>query len=502
MRLSLRLAVSAALAIVAGFAVPLPEGARSDLVGAQSASAIQTSPTLADPMVNNVAARQRLAPESREEIRLSFAPIVKRVAPAVVNVYATSRAEVRSPFDDDPFFRHFFGEGGPFGAPRQRERSSLGSGVIVDKVGIVVTNDHVVSDANEVKVALADGREYQAEILLRDERADLAVLRLQGGDGEFPILNLADSDDTEVGDLVLAVGDPFGVGQTVTSGIVSAVARTNVGVGESSFFIQTDAAINPGNSGGALVDVDGALVGINTAIYSRTGGSIGIGFAIPSNMVKIVVAQALAGSTSVTRPWIGISCQEVTPEIAASLGIATPHGALVMQVDDGSPAAAAGLRAGDLIVKAGDRDIGDPAAFDYRLAVAGIGNAMPLTVWRDGATLVVNVIPEAMPGLDEIGAVLVRGRSPLAGASVADLSATIADRFGIRAAGHGAVVVDVVPRSPAARLGLKPGDIVRALQGVSVSSASELAEIAGVGDRMWRITVDRGGRVSSLIVGG
>jgi S1-C subfamily serine protease len=245
---------------------------------------------------------------------------VKRVAPAVVNVYATARIQARSPFEGDPFFERFFGGG----APRERERSSLGSGVIVDPHGLIITNNHVISGASEVKVALADGREYQAEILLRDEPTDLAALKIQNGDEEFPALGFGDSDNLEVGDLVLAVGNPFGVGQTVTSGIVSAVSRTNLGINDSGFFIQTDAAINPGNSGGALVDMEGAVVGINTAIYSRSGGSIGIGFAVPSNMVRQIATQALAGSTSVVRPWIGVAAQEVTPEIAASLGLSAP----------------------------------------------------------------------------------------------------------------------------------------------------------------------------------
>ena len=229
---------------------------------------------------------------------------------------------------------------------------------------------------------------------------------------------------------MLAVGNPFGVGQTVTSGIVSAVARTNLGINDSGFFIQTDAAINPGNSGGALVDIDGALVGINTAIFSRSGGSIGIGFAIPSDMVRTVVAQAVAGSTAVARAWIGVVCQDVTPDIAASLGVASPRGALVAHVDENSPGGKAGLKVGDLIVKAGDRDVGDAAAFDYRLAVAGIGNPVALQVWRDGVTLPLSVVAGGgAASSNEADLTLIGGRSPLTGAVVADLSASLADRM-------------------------------------------------------------------------
>ena len=441
-------------------------------------------------------------PDSREAIRLSFAPIVKRVAPAVVNVYATSRVQVRSPFEGDPFFERFFGDGLFGGGPRERERSSLGSGVIVDPTGVVVTNDHVVGEATEVKVAISDGREYQAKILLKDERTDLAILKIDNGDEAFPVLGFGNSDALEVGDLVLAVGNPFGVGQTVTSGIVSAVARTNLGINDSGFFIQTDAAINPGNSGGALVDVDGALVGINTAIYSRSGGSIGIGFAIPADMVRSVVAQAVAGSSTVARAWIGVVSQDVTPDIASSLGIASPRGALVARVDKDSPGEKAGLKAGDLILKAGDRDIGDAAAFDYRLAVTGIGNSVALQVWRDGVTIPVSVTPEAEPELNEADLTLIGGRGPLTGAVVADLSASLADRMRIRGAESGAVIVDVEPMSPAARMGFQAGDVLLSVQGEDVASAKQLAELAEAGGRVWRISFNRGGRVSSIVIGG
>jgi S1-C subfamily serine protease len=259
---------------------------------------------------------------------------------------------------------------------------------------LVVTNNHVIAEASEVKIALADGREFQAEVLLRDERTDLAVLKIRDGEEPFPSLAFGDSDELEVGDLVLAVGNPFGVGQTVTSGIVSAVARTNLGISDSGSFIQTDAAINPGNSGGALVDMNGAVIGINTAIFSRSGGSIGIGFAIPSNMVRVVAAMALSGSKTVVRPWIGARTQEVTADIAASLGLTAPNGALVIQVDPDSPGEKAGLRVGDLIQRAGGRDVGDPAALEYRLAVVGVGTAVELECWRDGQAVKLSVVPE------------------------------------------------------------------------------------------------------------
>ena len=219
------------------------------------------------------------------------------MAPAVVNVYAARVIENRNPFMNDPLFRRFFGT-----MPREQVMRSLGSGVIVDPSGLVVTNYHVIEGASEVKVALSDKREFDAEIVLKDEHSDLTILRLKDANEKFPVLDFANSDDLQVGDVVLAIGDPFGVGQTVTHGIVSALARTQVGISDYQFFIQTDAAINPGNSGGALVDLNGRLVGINTAIYSRSGGSQGIGFAIPANMVRVVVSSAKGGSAAVKRP--------------------------------------------------------------------------------------------------------------------------------------------------------------------------------------------------------
>src|SRR5579883_693872 len=266
------------------------------------------------------------APSSVGEIRLSFAPVAKRVAPSVVNVYAARVVENRFPMFDDPIFRRFFG-----GSPREQVQRSLGSGVIVDPSGLVVTNFHVIENADQVRVSLADKREFEADIVLKDQHSDLAVLRLKDARERFAAIELGDSDALQVGDLVLAIGNPFGVGQTVTHGIVSAVARTQVGITDYQFFIQTDAAINPGNSGGALIDMTGRLVGINTAIYSPSGGSNGIGFAIPSNMVRVVVTSALHGGR-VRLPWVGANFQALTSDIAETLGTTDLRGALVADV--------------------------------------------------------------------------------------------------------------------------------------------------------------------------
>jgi Do/DeqQ family serine protease len=439
-------------------------------------------------------------PQTGEEVALSFAPVVQRAAPAVVNVYATQRVARRSLFEDDPFFRHFF-DRTPFGMPRERLRSSLGSGVIVDPQGWVVTNDHVIRNATEVRVALADGREYEATVLLRDESTDLAVLRIEDADGTFPMVGFADSDELQVGDLVLAIGNPFGVGQTVTSGIVSALARTQVGITDLSFFIQTDAAINPGNSGGPLVDMNGHIVGINTAIFTRTGGSMGMGFAIPSNMVQTVVAQAMTGRTEVERPWLGAAFQEVTTEIARSIGLDRPRGALIVRIDPESPAERAGLRVGDLVLAVEDRKVADPQALEYRLTLLGPGQRSTLQVLRRGERISIDVRLEQPP---EVTAErhLVRGRSPLTGAFVASLSPALAGRLGLPPDQTGVAVIEVGEGSPAARFGLRPGDVVVEVQGMRVRTPQELQELAEVPQRRWHIAIDRNGRIANLVVGG
>src|SRR4030081_3214701 len=323
--------------------------------------------------------QDRRVPASAAELRLSYAPIVQRVQPAVVNVYAAKVIQTRNPLLDDPIFRRFFGVPGQ--QPEQMQRS-LGSGVMVDQSGLVVTNNHVIEGADQMKVSLSDKREFEAELVLKDTRSDLAVLRLKTQGERFAAIEFSDSDALQVGDVVLAIGNPFAVGQTVTHGIVSAVARTQVGITDYQFFIQTDAAINPGNSGGALVDLAGRIVGINTAIFSRSGGSQGIGFAIPANMVKVVVASARSGGSTVKRPWLGARLQAVTPEIAESLGLKRPAGALIATVTSASPAGRGGLKTSDLIVAIDGQPVEDPNAFEYRFATKAIGGSVRLGVVR------------------------------------------------------------------------------------------------------------------------
>lgn len=448
-------------------------------------------------------AQQRVVPESPVAIKQSFAPVVKRAAPAVVNVYVQHTVQqIVSPFGDDPFFGQLFGE--RFGVPRERIQNSLGSGVLVDQSGLVVTNNHVIQGSGEaeITVALSDGREFPAKIVLKDEHTDLAVLRLDAKGAQFPVIQFADSDSLEVGDLVLAIGDPFGVGQTVTSGIVSALARTQVGISDYQFFIQTDAAINPGNSGGALVDMDGKLAGINTAIFSRSGGSHGIGFAIPSNMVRLVVQSALKGGT-VQRPWLGATLQPVTPDIADSLGLATPSGALVAKVATKGPAAKAGLVAGDVVVGVDDKEVKDPQAFEYRFITKGIGGSAELTLLRKGQklkTTIALLAPVEDPPRDARD---LTGRHPLSGCKVANLSPAVAQELGIDDdTRQGVVVIDVKDQTPAARLGVKRGDIVVSLNNEKVSSVAQLAAALDLSGDRWRLSVERDGKLFNLAISG
>ena len=359
-------------------------------------------------------------------MKLSFAPAVQRAAPAVVNVYAAKVVENRNPFADDPIFRRFFGVPG---MQREQVQRSLGSGVIVDAGGFVVTNNHVVEGATEVKVALSDKREFEADIVLKDSRTDLAVLKLKNARDSFPALDLGNSDELQIGDLVLAIGNPFAVGQTVTHGIVSALARTQVGITDYQFFIQTDAAINPGNSGGALVDLNGRLVGINTAIYSRSGGSQGIGFAIPVNMVRVVIASAKSGGTVVKRPWLGAKLQAVTPEIAESLNLKRPAGALVASLASGSPAARAGIKTGDLIVAIDGLAVDDPDAFGYRFATKPLNGNAQVGLVRDGKEMRVSIALSAAPENPPRDPVKPRSRSPFLGSTVVNLSPAVAEEL-------------------------------------------------------------------------
>ena len=429
-------------------------------------------------------AAERALPRSAAELQLSYAPLVEDVSPSVVNIY-TRRVVARSarPFFSDPFFERFFGDMFP-GVPRERVERSLGSGVIVSPDGVIVTNHHVVEDSDEIIVALTDRREFEAELVGGDEATDLAVLRIDAGGESLPALELGDSDSVAVGDIVLAIGNPFGVGQTVTSGIVSAQARTGP---KGGAFIQTDAAINPGNSGGALVTLDGRLIGVNSVILSRSGGSIGIGFAIPSNLVRIAV-EGMVTSGRMVRPWLGLEVQPVTADLARGLGLERPAGVLVKRVHPASPA---DLSVGDVVLAVDGHEIFDADGLNFRVATRRLGESVMLTaVGRRGerkARLPLIGPPEDPPR----DLRLLDGDHPLSGAAVANLSPALAMEIGRDPMALGVVVMEV-RRGSAARIGLRPGDVVVSLAGEEVETVDELSRLLSRRRDEWPLAVRRG----------
>ncbi|KRB53248.1 serine protease [Rhizobium sp. Root708] len=432
----------------------------------------------------------KTVPQSQLEMQLSFAPLVKQTAGAVVNVYAEKTVRRQSPFAGDPFFEQFFGQQMP---NRSEKQSSLGSGVIVEANGTIVTNNHVVDGADDIKVALSDGREFPCKVVLKDDRVDLAVLKIDTKE-TFPTLPIANSDGVEVGDLVLAIGNPFGVGQTVTSGIVSALARNQVVKNEFGFFIQTDASINPGNSGGALMNMKGELIGINTAIFSRGGGSNGIGFAIPANLVKVFLASADAGVKAFERPYVGASFDAVTSEVADALGLAKARGAIVVKVTEGGPAAKSGLKPGQVITAVDGVTVEHPDALLYRLTTAGLGNSAKLTVIDNGkekqVELALGRAPETAPRDQRT----IGGHSPFTGAVVENLSPRVADELRMSSEANGVVVAEVKDGSVAASLGFEPKDIIVSVNGSEVKTTKELESVAGQEPNFWRVEIERDGQ--------
>ena len=448
-------------------------------------------------------AAEKQVPLTKAEIQLSFSSLVKKSAPAVVNIYARKVVRRRQslPLFNHPFFRRFFGEEFGFGMPRKQVQNSLGSGVIVRHDGLIVTNKHVIEGAEKIIVVMADRREFSAKIVVTDDRTDLAILQVDTGGEKLPVLALRDSDDLEVGDLVLAIGNPFGVGQTVTSGIVSALARTRVTSSDLNFFIQTDAAINPGNSGGALVTMDGKLAGVNTAIFSKSGGSLGIGFAIPSNMVRAVIT-GITQDGRLVRPWLGASGQGVSQDIASSLGMARPTGVLINLVFKGAAADKAGLRTGDIVLAVNGHEVNDPKGLRFRIATLPVGDTVVLRVWRRNATQALKLLLSPPPENPPRELTVLAGRQPLAGATVANMSPALADELGFDLFAKGIVVVDLERGSAANRLGFRIGDLVRAVNGREVPTVADLkAFLRGTAER-WRINIERDGKSLNLVVKG
>ena len=435
----------------------------------------------------------RRAPPDAVTMKLSFAPIVRRAAPAVVNVY--SKRLVRQQVD--PFWSMFAG-----GVPRERVEQSLGSGSIVRADGVIITNHHNIENAQEIRVVTADRREWPATVLLDDKRADLAVLKIDAKGERLPTLDIDAAGSPQIGDLVLAIGDPFGVGQTVTNGIVSALARSDVGMNDYAYFIQTDAAINPGNSGGPLVDMNGRMIGVNTAILSNSGSSAGIGFAIPAVMADQVVRAALDGGHVVARPWLGAKTQVLTDEMAKSLGLAVPQGVVVTNVWPDGAAARAGIGVGDVIQSVDGQAVNDNAALTYRVATRRAGDRLALSVRRNGAARVASVALETPPERPAADERVIAGRNPLAGATVVNLSPAVALQNGQDPFAAQGVLVTKVGPGFAQSVGLQAGDFIRGVNGAAVSSTAGLQSALATGARGWVLNIQRGEQMITARFGG
>ncbi len=431
-------------------------------------------------------------------VRLSFAPVVKVVAPAVVSI--TSRKAVvarRSPFAGDPFFQFFFHD---LGVPSRRIETSLGSGVIVRDDGLVVTNHHVIDGADQIQIVLADRRTFSAKVLWSDPGSDLAFLQLDTHGEHLPILALGNSDTAQVGDLVLAIGNPFGIGQTVTSGIISAKGRTAPNLDQDVSFLQTDAAINPGNSGGALVTLDAKLVGINTAIFTRGGGSIGIGFAIPADLVRARLEALRAGRSMTARPWLGAALEPVDQALAEQLGLDRPRGVLVRQVYPESAADRAGLVAGDVILTVDGAVVDDPAAVEYRLSLKALGDRTRLGIWRRSAERSIEVGLGEAPMSPAPDRTTLDGENPLAGVTVANMSPGLNRQLQIDMFRQGVVVLAVDPDGLGARLALRRGDVVESIDGHRTRSVAELEHRLRSSDGSWQIDISRDGRLTVVTI--
>ena len=419
----------------------------------------------------------------------SFAPVVKRVAPSVVTVYITTKSRVVSgpqtqaaPFSDD-FFRRFFG-GQPGFGDQEPERNfrvpkqhGLGSGVIVTKDGYILTNNHVVDDAENIKVALNDGREFTAKVIGRDPKSDIAVVKIDAHD--LPYMTLADSDKAEVGDLVLAIGNPFRVGQTVTMGMISAKGRGNVSGTDYEDFIQTDAAINPGNSGGALVDAEGRLIGINTAILSRSGGNEGIGFAVPINMARNIM-ESLVTQGRVVRGYLGVLIQDITPDLAKEFNLSQDQGALVGDVTPRSPAEKGGLRSGDVILDFNGKPVTDSRHLKLQVAETAPNTTVPAKVLRDGKEKTLELTMKELPGSEKMTKTdheESNSSDTLNGVTVSDIDATVKRQLDLPNAVKGAVVTDVDQDSAAYEAGLRPGDVIEEINRKPVQGADDAVKL-------------------------
>ncbi|RKE96475.1 trypsin-like peptidase domain-containing protein [Sulfitobacter guttiformis] len=428
-------------------------------------------------------------PQTAVQMQLSFAPVVKQAAPAVVNIYAKVVQEVRrTPLQSDPFFERFFRD--PAADPKPRVQNSLGSGVILSADGIVVSNYHVVGMATDIRVVLTDRREFTARVLLGDEESDLAILKIDTPE-PLPFLPLRASDGVEVGELALAIGNPFGVGQTVSSGIISGLARSGGTGGRGrGYFIQTDAPINPGNSGGALVDMAGQLIGVNTSILTRSGGSNGIGFAIPADLVAAFMAQSEAGLTDFRRPWAGINGQSLDADMAATMGFDRSGGIIISGLHPVSPFQEAGLEVGDVIVSVGGQQVNTPSEMIYRMSVVGPGAQAEVAFYRRGVEQTVRVSLIAAPEEPSRDAVTLPQASLLPGLTLVRINPAVLADLNLPLEITGVAVMDAGPF--AGRTGLRAGDVIMVLNGVPLTHPDEAAALLAGAERRFEMVVQRG----------
>lgn len=429
-------------------------------------------------------------PRSMAGLQTSFAPIVKKVGPAVVNLSTKKVVRQRvSPFGNDPFFEMFFGNMMP-GLSQERVESSLGSGVIVRPDGLFVTNYHVIEGATEVNVLLADNREFTATLVDADPQFDLAVMQIDTKGERLPYANFGDSDSLEVGDITLAIGNPFGVGQSVSMGIISALGRSNISQSPMGDFIQTDAAINPGNSGGALVNASGEVIGINSAIFTRSGGSDGIGFAVPANVAKSVV-ESVIKTGEVQRGWFGAAGQDVNQVLADNLGLDRPMGVLINEIAPGSPADRAGLQIGDIILAFDGNEVPNARALKARIASTPVNKDTGMKVWRSGRVRELDLRLMPPPARSNADRVKLEGAHPLKNHVVEELNPFTAQQLGLNLRSKGVVI----SQAPRGGLGLKPGDVLESINGVEIKTLADMEKaLSGQNPQGWEIVYRRGDR--------
>jgi len=434
------------------------------------------------------------------DVRTSFSDTVKKVSPAVVNIFSQKVVSTsQSPFMNDPFFSQFLGQG-LTGHMRKRVERSLGSGVVVTKDGHILTNFHVIQGAKRVKVVFGDSREYNARFIAADSNTDIAVLKIEA-DEMFDYVEFGDSDTLEVGDVVLALGNPYGVGQSVSMGIISALGRSNLGSGKYENFIQTDAAINPGNSGGALVDSLGKLIGVNTAIFSKSGGSQGIGFSVPANSIKAMLASVLS-TGKITRPWLGAEGQNITPDLAAQLELKRAVGILINQIAPESPAEASGLRIGDIVTHFDDYPVETTGHLGSRISGSYMGRDYPLKVLREGKEQMLTLNLRGVPERDPNAQVKLMGIHPLSGYSVEQLSIGLNVELNLAYRTKGVAIVALPQKKRGGFLSssFSVGDVITQVNGKDIKTMKDLRAVLSRRPGTWNFTLKRGNSVKQVVI--